>query len=467
MEMRVSIDLDELWSVFAEVERREALVDWRVGDVFIWPILRDRLFRDAAEQLGLIEVKIEPPRATKSAQVWQQQWPRVESLVAPTLVIPFLRRDAQNRDPFSDRLARVLPQPAASFAVGAVDVDSPAPQLEDIETFIRQRYSSLAKVLVAASLRKRHFAKYGRMIAGIEAKTGPFTAKFARFPKWLLVDFVAQRIGYARLFKAVGARQIVYVNAWRRGLIAGARKAGVQVIEPQHGAISNRHPLLSWPAGTQPAYLPDAFLAWGQYWLDSSWLPENISTVLIGAPGTIEDLRSELAAGKIATNDNQIVIASQVHQTQAIIAFANEAARANPDLKILLKPHPQENPDLFATLVDTSLANLSVAEVTEPMLRLIAESAAVASVYSTSLFEALALGKRAAVIKLPGWEHVAGLLERGDAIEAAPASLQHLLAMPADSSRGDYYFASAIPETDDGDARLGAQIQSILGSRNV
>ena len=465
--MRVSIDLDGLWTAFADIEREESLVEWRIGNVYIWPILRDRLFRDAAEQLGLIEAKIEPPRASNGNLGWQSEWPRIQSLMGPTIVIPFLRRDAENRAPFTERLARVLPQPASRLAVGAVDAASAAPQLEDLETFIRRRFSPIAKALVAASLRKKHFAKYSRMIAGIEAKTGPFTVKFARFPKWLLVDFVAQRLGYSRLFRALGVRQIVYVNAWRRGLIAGAHRAGVSVIEPQHGAISNRHPLLSWPADSKPAYLPDAFLAWGQYWLDSSALPSNVSTAVIGAPAHIEHLKGELASGTVATNENQIVIASQVHQTQAIIAFANEAARSNPSLFVVLKPHPQENPALFAQQVDHGLPNLRVADAAEPMLRLIAESAAVASVYSTALFEALALGKRAGVIKLAGWEHVAELLQRGDAAEAVAEDLHRVLKMPTKPAAGDYYFASAIPETDDGDARLGAQIQSILGSRNV
>ncbi len=459
-------DLQSVWTALLEVEQSEDLYRWRVGRVYLWPLLRDRLLREIAEQSGLIEKRIEPAKASKQDLSWQASWPSVPSLAAKTLVIPFLRRDAAGRDQFSARFVDAFEDSVAVMSVGYADLGKPTPQLEDIEAFVRGRYRNRAKVEVALSLRPWHNAKYERVMKSIEARIGQFGARYAKFPKWLLVDFVAQELGYRDLFRASGTEKLIYVNAWRRGLIAGAKAAGVSVIEPQHGAISKLHPLLSWPKSASPAYLPDVFLAWGQHWVDACGLPDNVATAIIGAPDAFAEVRGQLEAGRLPKHGDRVVIASQVHQTQAILEFATRAASENPDLEIVVKPHPQEDPELIAASLAKAPKNLTALDSSEPLLPLMAGAAAVVGVYSTALFEAAALGVPVGVLKLTGWQHAAVLIERGDALALTDRLPKELLDLKQNPDSASYYFASALPANTAGLSALRQLIKEVTDTDN-
>lgn len=459
-------DLQSVWTALLEVEQSEDLYRWRVGRVYLWPLLRDRLLREIAEQSGLIEKRVEPAKASKQDPSWQASWPNVPSLAAKTMVIPFLRRDAAGRDQFSARFVDAFEDSVAVMSVGHADLGKPTPQLEDIEVFVRGRYRNRAKVEVALSLRPWHNAKYARVMKSIEARIGQFGARYAKFPKWLLVDFVAQELGYRDLFRSCGTERLIYVNAWRRGLIAGAKAAGVSVIEPQHGAISKLHPLLSWPKSASPAYLPDVFLAWGQHWVDSCGLPDNVAAAIIGAPDAFAEVRAQLEAGRLPKRGNRVVIASQVHQTQAILEFARLAASENPDLEIVLKPHPQEDPELIAASLAGAPKNLTALDASEPLLTLMASAAAVVGVYSTALFEAAALGVPVGVLQLTGWQHAAVLIERGDALALTDRLPKELLDLKQNPDSASYYFASALTANNAGLSALRQLIKEVTETEN-
>ena len=459
-------DLQSVWAALLEVEQSEDLYRWRVGRVYLWPLLRDRLLREIAEQSGLIEKRVEPAKASKQDLSWQQSWPNVPSLAAKTMVIPFLRRDASGRDQFSQRFVEAFADSVSVMSVGHADLGKPTPQLEDIEAFIRGRYRNRAKVQVALSLRPWHNAKYARVMKSIESRIGKFGARYAKFPKWLLVDFVAQELGYRDLFAAAGTERLIYVNAWRRGLIAGARAAGVKVIEPQHGAISKLHPLLSWPKSSSPAYLPDAFLAWGQHWVDACGLPENVATAIIGAPERFAEVREQVQIGRLLRHPNRVVIASQVHQTKTIAEFASRAAAENPELEIIFKPHPQEDPELLATAFASAPKNLALLDASEPLLPLMAGASAVVGVYSTALFEAAALGVPVGVLKLTGWQHAEVLIERGDALALTDSLPRNLLELTPSAESAGYYFASAMPATEAGLSQLRQIVKEVTDTEN-
>lgn len=452
---RAIADTEAIWQAIARVEAQQELISWRIGGVYLWPLLRDRMFRELAEASGLVERRIEGARASAGAErnrAWQAAWPAVPQLRSDVLVIPFLRRDSTGRDQFTagfnaDSLATVglTVSTMGSGPIDAAASDAPGtpPLLEDIEAFVRKRYALAAKIRVALALRPWHFAKYQRVFAALERELGAISQRYAKFPKWLLADFVAQRMGYRDLFAAAGTRAIVYPNAWRRGLIAGAQAAGALVAEPQHGAISNRHPLLSWPAGVNAAYQPDLFLAWGEYWATACGLPVNLRTAVVGAPESFERVRAQMAARDAGSK--RILIASQVHQTEAIARWALAAATAAPEVEFLFKPHPQEDAGRIANLLSAAPGNLRIATADQPLLPLIAQNSALVGVYSTALFEAAALGLGVGVLKLAGWQHAAALLERGDAVELpiAPtaADLAHLLAATPRADSADYYYA--------------------------
>ena len=49
------MSLEKIWSAILAVEEAESLPSWRVGDVYLWQVIRERLYTHIAEQLGLYQ----------------------------------------------------------------------------------------------------------------------------------------------------------------------------------------------------------------------------------------------------------------------------------------------------------------------------------------------------------------------------------------------------------------------------
>lgn len=477
MSRKSKLTIEHLWSVFAEIEARENLVSWQVGKIFIWPLIRASLMREVAEKLGVFEVR--PPQ-DKVADV-----PAADISFSPSnyAVVPFVRRNVAGLDPFSTYIVDSLVahgEKPLILGMGPDDVGSGRPQVEQLEREFLSRYRNLAKLVVAPTLRKEHAAKYARVIAHIESallsEAGHFdlevtaiTGPYRHFPRWLLVQFAAERMGWKKFFKAAGVRKVFIVNAWKRAMISGAQAAGATVVEPMHGAISNIHPYLTWPGQDWVAYQPDELLEWGAYWGEIAALPNATKRKVVGAPSAVVDAvarERELAATDQAHQTNTVFIASQAHATEKIAKFLLAAAAAHPTFFFTLKQHPQEAPVDFDELAEKAFrkgklasprvpSNLILADPKANTLEAMARSEFVLGVYTTALFEAVALGCKVGVLAFSGWHHIRALVERGDAtlIEDLAALDKFLKANSGKDvaglrERADYYYAKPASEAE-------------------
>lgn len=455
---------EQIWRAFAQVEEAEKLADWQVAGVYLWPILRDRLMREVAEQLGVYQKRQDVSASVAAAAVAAPtEFQLVPSSYA---VMPFLRRNSEGIDPFSVEIIRSLEAAGAKplvFGVGSADFGSGYPQVEHLERLFFNRHRLEAKLRVAPAVLPifggaKHIAKHARVIAFLEkalpasefvgAKaSGSITGRFKPFPRWLLVEFVAHRTGWKALFQKAGVKKLFIVNAWKRALIAGAQDAGVWVVEPQHGLLSNRHPLLAWPNRKSVAYLPNELLLWGDYWAQETDLPKSVLPTIIGEPSSLVNIRSQAASSSRVAGS--VLIVSQAQQTTQILDIALRAADANPGLVFTLKPHPQELKSQFAahlTAVGRSLpANLHLAQPTESAFGLIASSEFVVGVHSMALVEALALGAKVVAVALPGHENIEAIATRGDLVLAPiDTDLTSELAQAKLAQNPSYYFAPAL-----------------------
>lgn len=455
---------EQIWRAFAQVEEAENLADWQVAGVYLWPILRDRLMREVAEQLGVYEKRQDVSASVAAASVAAPS----EFQLAPSghAVMPFLRRNSEGIDPFSVEIIRSLEAAGAKplvFGVGSADFGSGRPQVEHLESWFLNRHRLSAKLRVAPSVLPifggaKHIAKHARVISFLEnalpttdfagATTGGSIAgRFKPFPRWLLVEFVAHRTGWKTLFQKAGVKKLFIVNAWKRALIAGAQAAGVWVVEPQHGLLSNRHPLLAWPNRKQVAYLPNELLLWGDYWAQETDLPKSVLSTIIGEPSSLTSIRAKAASSPRVSGT--VLVVSQSQQTTQILDIALRAADANPGLVFTLKPHPQELKSQFAdhlTAVGRSLpANLHFASPAESAFGLIAASEFVVGVHSMALVEALTLGAKVIAVALPGYENIEAIVAHGD-IVLAPihTDLRSELGQAKLAQNPSYYFAPAL-----------------------
>ena len=477
MSRKSKLTIERLWSVFAEIEARENLVSWQVGSIYIWPLIRASLMREVAENLGVFERR---PTQAAVADV-----PAADIVFAPSnyAVVPFVRRNSAGLDPFSTYIVDSLVahgEKPLILGMGPDDVGSGRPQVEQLEREFTARYGLLAKVLVAPTLRSGHTAKYARVIQHLEdalisaagqndLNVTTITGPYRHFPRWLLVQFAAQRLGWKKFFKAAGVRKVFIVNAWKRAMIAGAQAAGATVVEPMHGAISSIHPYLTWTGQDWVAYQPDELLEWGPYWGEIADLPAGTKRKVIGAPAAIVEAvarERELAAVDQAHLTNTVFVASQAHATKKIAKFLLAAAAAHPTFFFTLKQHPQEAPVDFEALADKSFrkgklasarvpSNLLLADPKVNTLEAMARSEFVLGVYTTALFEAFALGCKVGVLAFSGWQHIRALVERGDATLISDlAELDKFLKSnsgkddSADRTRADFYYAKPASEAE-------------------
>jgi hypothetical protein len=78
--------------------------------------------------------------------------------------------------------------------------------------------------------------------------------------------------------------------------------------------------------------------------------------------------------------------------------------------------HPRNDLEEFATVIAAaggSPSNMTLMQNERSSLEVIAESEVAVGVFSTALIEAAGLGTKVAILRLPGWQHLAPMVEGG------------------------------------------------------
>ena len=223
---------------------------------------------------------------------------------------------------------------------------------------------------------------------------------------------------YSRLIQKRKPKVILLILGYdsRKALIAAAKKHKVPTAELQHGVIGKLNLGYHYPCEKEKVkYFPDFFLSFGEFWTEDVQYPIDPENVLnYYFPYFNQKIQKFKNSQK---NKGQILFISQgtIGETLSEIAF--EFAKQKPDSKIIYKLHPGEY-DRWETdypkLVDFN--NLDNTEViddnTKDLYALFASSEIQVGVYSTAIFEGLALGCKTFVANLPGVEFLQYLIDR-------------------------------------------------------
>jgi hypothetical protein len=406
----VARDLQAVFDSIRHVEQKFNLVNFKSGDVFIWPVIRLRVIRVICESVGIYAPTPKQPSIfDKDSTFISSQTEAIYKLVmsgklkSKSVVIPFLRRNQHGEDLFTKRIVSSLEDPFV-FGVGEADAQSEKLSLDFISKFFEKKYRKRALMRSALGLRLWHNKYWRQVITELEDLTGADLSQYLQLPKWLMVEFHSQRIGFRKLLKKLETKTVFYVNAYNSAFIAGAKQSGAWVVEPQHGLLSNLHSTLSWPTTPYVDYQPDEVLVWGQYWADAAKLAENVKTTVIGWSPSVP--REDAANRKTGT----IAFISQPEHSQVIAQMALKTAKAHPELKVLLKLHPKDSPINMATPENLQIVGSSISS---QILGTRCEY--VVGVSSMALAEAASLGAKVSLIDFPGHEHLKPLIALGAA----------------------------------------------------
>jgi CDP-glycerol glycerophosphotransferase (TagB/SpsB family) len=138
----------------------------------------------------------------------------------------------------------------------------------------------------------------------------------------------------------------------------------------------------------------------------------------------------------VAPQEKLLLVASRfrgIRRTHQSIGSAFpgllRAARALPGVKLVVKPHPAESPDLYATAMREAAAqNARVVPTRSDLVELLHAADALVTVESLAAVEALVLGRPVVVLNMP--TNLAEMVEQGMAVGVPEGG------DPADALRG-------------------------------
>lgn len=201
----------------------------------------------------------------------------------------------------------------------------------------------------------------------------------------------------------------------QEGLVLAAKDLSIPTVEIQHGVITQHHLGYSFPGESEKLSFPDYLWLFGDFWRDINDFPiREKNLAVLGYP-----YFDRLRKGLKVTAQKQIVFVSQGTIGRELSLFAvKNAAFLTQEWKIVYKLHPGEVANWtkrYPWLLEASKAGaVTVLEGDSPSLyELFAASQWQVGVYSTAIFEGLALGCKAILLNLPGIEYMEPLVEAG------------------------------------------------------
>ena len=245
-----------------------------------------------------------------------------------------------------------------------------------------------------------------------------------------------------KLFKSVRPKAIFMVCSYagREIYIEAAQALSIPVIELQHGSITPYHVGYSYDRGSFKCLSPDYFLSFGRFWEETVKLPvKNQNVMTMGFPY----LDREFAMTK-KTKKKQIVFISQWTIGKKLSEFAVKLNQnLPPGWNLIFKLHPREAKDWKKHYSELAVSNINVLSGDSCSLyELLGESAIQIGVYSTALYEGLALGCRTYLVELSGYRYMEPLVEKGLCeLVKDPSEISFQVGSGDTSVNKDYFFA--------------------------
>jgi len=208
-----------------------------------------------------------------------------------------------------------------------------------------------------------------------------------------------------------------------------AHKQNINTIELQHGVIYKEHIAYNFPDNVEVKTFPKYLSAWGEFWKKNNRAPISNERILVNGFKFFDDKRD------IYTRNNKEKKKSILFMSQGIngdklskIAISLASEIDLDEYEIVYKLHPAEYSDRFDRYKYLYQTNGIVVQdsMDSDIYQLIIDSYLVVGVFSTALIEALGLGRKTVVYKLPGWNYMKNLLDDTSINICAVNSLEEL-----------------------------------------
>lgn len=243
-------NLERIGEAFFAAEKAENLVQWRVGNVSLWPVVRSRLLKAMTKnsrmytqdgRRAFVPDHLKTYKGRSPAKLlWKKlnylpigavgEEPNYKNLrIATALVLPPKDRGIDGSE---DASAAVLKENLNAFVLGAGiwDEVSTRPHTNELADIFWNRFSFAARVAARLMVTDSDKARYSKAVKALEA-FAPLNP-YNRFPYWMVSKHLAERWGYSMLLRRMPKLAKVFVPGNESpSLVAAAKRRGLEVLD--------------------------------------------------------------------------------------------------------------------------------------------------------------------------------------------------------------------------------------------
>lgn len=394
-----------IFLMIQELEVKYKLFDLKIQNIYFWELIRANIFESILESTGVFSKHFNKhSEPIKNVYSGVKKLSDLELNGEHKLIFEFPRKKEKDYKTFAVQenfpSAIVIEYPQSDgYSDKVYDEQSnhyPIYEFLQNKTEFTLKYDSSDNRIIK-SLKNLFFEKIGIEI------------EFALFIKNRILKYLKEFSYFDSFFQKNKVSEVFIPSSyWSAGIVSAAKQNGIIVSDIQYALISKYHPSFSFPVPAR-AYGADRIYLWSKYW-NLKEVPFNKSIVL--DTNYFNEKREEYCLEKITDLLYDVAFVSQNRICQKIVNEAYKYATHESDKHIVFCPHPDDHTDNEVYQKLKKLPNVHINEGQDSLIA-ISKSRNVVGVYSTTLFEALALRKNVYVLKINGYEVMEKEIEKG------------------------------------------------------
>lgn len=231
--------------------------------------------------------------------------------------------------------------------------------------------------------------------------------------------YLSDYLFYRAFFRLKKTKKIFFSQVfWAKGMIAAAHSLNILTYELQHGSFERDHLGYSYPGniqkGNRSIFVPLHLLTFGEYWGRGFNVPADI--IPVGNTYYNEPLFNIKEDEFIDKDCKQIlIVSSKAHGNELsklVICFIEQMEDKGNNINIIFKLHDNEsgNKMFYANLFEM-YKNVKVIANEQNISVLIQQADLVVAIASTTIYEALNIGKKVAIYKRGNYLELQNLFE--------------------------------------------------------
>jgi hypothetical protein len=455
------VSFHEALSLFEHIEHDLELPSWQINGVYVWKLIRFRVFVQFRIDLGQI-TEAHPEMKRKRKTKVERTLEFARSLIkqnpflschraSDRIIIPHTRKrwlSDRFLDPISarawlreDETASLVLDRTSSldpvFLPGAPHYDVMAVLGRIAGQFVRVRFhqNDIIRMRAIQQLLNTDLTFDGRSLE--------------HYVFNVVRNFIGLRAVFRSLYQKVKPKALyVVVGYGLEAPIAAAQELGIPVAEFQHGSMDRGHLAYDYRGWEHVPYFADYLLTWGEAWHPDTALPTDCVLHPVGAPHI--ELGMRQVAQTSVRFQKRVLVLSQGPVARDLIEAVIQFSLLRPDWDVVVRPHPSESASSLSAQLqefDRVVDGRIHVDDESSLAQACGKASVVFGASSTALVESLLVGCKMVMLRsatLP--PRFQPLLDAGDAlaVQSGKELADCIDVLPQGSARR--YFAEPVED---------------------